>query len=102
MRILFIGTVEFSFQALNKLIEINTNIVGVCTKEESKFNSDYSNLTPLFKNNKIPYKYINDINSEDNLNWIKSCKPDIIFCFGWSSLIKDKLLNLAPMGIVGR
>ena len=28
-------------------------------------------------------------------------KPDIIFCFGWSSLIKSEVLNLTKLGVVG-
>ena len=30
-----------------------------------------------------------------------SLNPDIIFCFGWSSLIKKRILNIAHMGVVG-
>jgi len=101
MKILFIGTVEFSLKALSKLIDLNANIVGVCTKEISTFNSDYANLVPLCKKNDIKYKYIKDINSKENILWIQSLEPDIIFCFGWSSLIKKELLDLAPMGIIG-
>jgi methionyl-tRNA formyltransferase len=101
MRIVFIGTVEFSYKALEEILRCNGDIVGVCTKEKSEFNADYSNLVPLCKDNNIPYKYIEDINSQENIEWIKSLKPDIIFCFGWSSLIKKELLNLAPMGVVG-
>ncbi len=101
MKIIFIGTVEFSKKSLEKLIDIKAEIVGICTKEMSTFNSDFADLTPICKNNNIPYKLIDDINSKDNIDWIKNLEPDIIFCFGWSSLIKKELLNLPPMGIVG-
>lgn len=101
MKILFIGTVEFSLKAIEKLISIKSNIVGVCTKENSTFNSDFANLVPICKNNEIPYKFIDNINSAENINWIKDLKPDVIFCFGWSSLIKRELLELAPMGVIG-
>lgn len=101
MRIVFIGTVEFSKKTLEKLVSIKANIVGVCTKEKSTFNSDFADLTPLCDTNRIPHKYVDDINSEENINWIRILNPDIIFCFGWSSLIKKELLNLAPMGIIG-
>ena len=37
MRIAFIGTVEFSKKALKKLIELDANIVGVCTKKKIEF-----------------------------------------------------------------
>ena len=66
MKILFIGTVEFSLRALEKLINMESNIVGVCTKDNSNFNSDLSNLVPICKDNNIPYKLVEDINSKEN------------------------------------
>ena len=101
MRILFIGTVEFSYKALKKLIELNAEIVGVCTKKKSDFNSDFKDLTPLCMKVDIPFKYVDDINSNENIDWIRSLSPDIIFCFGWSNLIKKDLLSLPKMGVVG-
>lgn len=101
MRIVFIGTVEFSLQALNTLIDINANVVGVCTKGTSSFNSDFANLIPSCEKSDIPYNLVDNINSKENINWIDNLKPDIIFCFGWSSLIKKELLTLAPMGVIG-
>jgi len=101
MKIFFIGTVEFSKIALQKLVNLNAEVVGVCTKEKSQFNSDYADLKPLCEKNKIPYKCVDDINLKDNCDWIKSFKPDIIFCFGWSNLLKKNILTLAPMGVLG-
>lgn len=101
MKILFIGTVEFSYKALEKLIDLKSEIVGVCTKEKSNFNSDFVDLTPLCNQNNIPFKFVEDINSTENLNWIRGLKPDIIFCFGWSNLIKKELLKLTKMGVIG-
>lgn len=101
VKILFVGTVEFSLKALQKLVDIKANIIGVCTKGSSDFNSDFADLTPICKANNIPYVYIDDINSEESIKWIKGLNPDIIFCFGWSSLIKKELLELPQMGIIG-
>lgn len=101
MRIMFIGTVEFSKKALIKLLELDADIVGVCTKEYSTNNSDFANLKPICEQNKIPYSLVEDINSEDTIKWISSLKADIIFCFGWSNLIKEELLKIPKMGIIG-
>jgi len=101
MKIVFIGTVEFSKKALQKLLDIDAELVGVCTKEKSSFNSDFADLTPICRDNKIPFNFVDDINSKESINWIRDLKPDIIFCFGWSSLIKNELLSLASMGVVG-
>ena len=79
MRIIFIGTVFYSEVMLLKLIELNANIVGVLTKEESKVNSDFKDLTKVSSENSIDSKYFNKINDLEVLEWIKSKKPDVIF-----------------------
>ena len=101
MRVIFIGTVVFSLKALQKLIEINAEVVGVCTKQGTDFNSDYADLSKTCADNNIPCLIVDNINSKASYDWIKGLEPDIIFCFGWSSLIKKELLMLPSMGVVG-
>lgn len=101
MRVLFIGTVEFSLHTLQKLLELKINIVGVCSKKSSDFNNDFTDLRPTCSSNLIPYLNVEDINSPTNVKWIKNLSPDVIFCFGWSSLIKKEVLNIAPLGVIG-
>jgi methionyl-tRNA formyltransferase len=101
MRIIFIGSVEFSLRALARLTELNAKVVGVCTLQKSKFNADHVDLTDFSVGQGIPSFYVDDINSNDTLNWIQDKSPDVIFCFGWSRLIKQTLLELAPLGIIG-
>ena len=101
MKVVLIGSVEFSLRVLEKLIAIDVDLVGVCTKKSSTFNSDFFDLKPLCDINEVPCLYVDNINSTKNVEWIKNLKPDVIFCFGWSSLIKKDILALAPMGVVG-
>ena len=101
MKIIFIGSVNFSAKALEKLIEIDAKIIGIITKESSVFNSDFCNLKPIGNLNKIPTIYANNINNDETLLWIRELKPDILMCFGWSNLIKQKVLEVAPMGVIG-
>lgn len=101
MRIVFIGAVEFSLRALERLLAINAEIVGVCTLQESKFNADHIDLSDVSEAHGIPWLYAEDINSEEALGWIQDRSPDVIFCFGWSRLLKQDLLRLAPLGVVG-
>jgi methionyl-tRNA formyltransferase len=101
LKIVFIGTVLFSYTMLEKLTSLNANITGVCTKKTSNFNNDFCDLSSLCISNNIPYKYVTDINDSETINWIKSCKPDVIFCFGWSNLLKKELLNLSKIGVIG-
>ena len=101
MKVVLIGSVEFSLRVLEKLISIDVDLVGVCTKKSSTFNSDFFDLKPLSDINEVPCLHVEDINSTKSVEWIKNLNPDVIFCFGWSSLIKKDILALAPMGIVG-
>ena len=101
MKVVLIGAVEFSLRVLEKLISIDVDLVGVCTKKSSTFNSDFFDLKPLSDINEVPCLHVEDINSTKSVDWIKNLNPDVIFCFGWSSLIKKDILALAPMGVVG-
>ena len=101
MRIILIGAVRFSEKAVAELIKMKAELVGVCTLEKSPFNADHVDLTPLCREYDIPVKYTTDINSAENIDWIWLLTPDVIFCFGWSRLLKSELLNLAPLGVVG-
>ena len=101
MKVVLIGSVEFSLRVLEKLIAIDLELVGVCTKKSSTFNSDFFDLKPLCDINEVPCLHVDDINSTKSVEWIKNLNPGVIFCFGWSSLIKKDILAVAPMGIVG-
>ncbi len=101
LRILFIGTVKFSEEALEKLIEMKANIVGIITKKESPFNSDFADLSFLAKKYKIPYLHVKNINSKESIRFIKEKNPDVIYCFGWSQLIKKDILNIPKLGVIG-
>jgi len=101
MRIIFIGNVIFSKAILERLIELKADIVGVITKKESALNADFVDLSDISKRHAIPCSYAVDINSKENVEWIKKLNPDILFCFGFSHILKNQILEIAPMGVVG-
>lgn len=101
MKIVFIGTVEFSLKALEKLIEMKANIVGVFTKSASALNADFADLKPICDLHAIPCFCVENINDSTSIESIKKLAPDIIFCFGWSQILNLEILNIAPMGVVG-
>ena len=101
MRIVFIGSVKFSLSMLEQLQEMNAYVVGVITKEFSSFNSDHVDLRPFCELNSVPWIYSDDINSLKTSAWIRTLKPDVIFCFGWSQIIKKEILSIPPLGVIG-
>ncbi len=101
MRVLFVGCVESSFIELKLLLENGRNIVGIVTKESSAFNSDFVDLKPLADKYGIACRYVENINDVESVAFIKQCCPDVIYCFGWSQLIKKEVLLIPPMGVIG-
>ena len=102
MRIFFIGSVKFSRKMLEGILTIkNVEVVGVATKSKSSFNSDHDDLSDISLANNIPFKYVKDINAPHIVEWISRLSADIIYCLGWSSLIKQELLNSSPLGVIG-
>jgi methionyl-tRNA formyltransferase len=49
----------------------------------------------------VEYIYANNINDAEIVEYITDKRPDIIYCFGWSQLIKKDILRIPPKGIVG-
>ena len=101
MRVIFIGSVVFSARALQTLVDTGADIVGVVTKQKSAFNNDFFDLSSIAKMHNIPCLYVKNINSPESLDWMKSHQPDVLFCFGWSNLIKKDVLEMAPLGVIG-
>lgn len=101
MKILFIGAVDFSAHAVLKLINMQANVVGVCTLSHSSFNADHCDLTPIARDANIPSRITPNINDGDVIRWIRERDPDVIFCFGWSRLIREPLLGIPKLGVVG-
>jgi len=101
MNIIFIGTVQFSKTALLKLVQLGCPPSGVITQPSSAFNSDYVSLAPICKQYDIECRFEKNINSLENVEWIKGQKPDVIFCFGWSSLIRQEVLSIPKLGVIG-
>lgn len=104
MKIGFIGCVQLSKIALNTLFHMNpagVHVVAVITKEESNFNSDHVNLSPLCKEHNVPVHFEGAGDQEQSLVFMKNHEPDVIFCFGWSRLLSQDFLALPKLGVIG-
>ncbi len=101
MRIIFIGSVYFSYKMLEHLIKMKANVVGVVSKRQSNFNADFYDLNPLCEQFNLPNLITSDINSKEVIEWIDDLHPDVIYCFGWSNIIKKQVLSLPNKGVVG-
>lgn len=101
MRICFIGCVRSSQKLLQVLLDHRKQIVGVVTRKKSEYNADFCSLAPQCEQNNIPFTFADDTTEEEVESFIRKCSPDVIYCFGWSRLISDKILGIPRLGGIG-
>ena len=102
MKIVFIGCVKFSYEALKCLLEIKeVEISGVVTRLESSFNADFQSLKEIAEDNDIPCLLVKGNMQDEIYNFVSNIRPDVVYCFGWSYLLNQSILNVASLGVIG-
>jgi methionyl-tRNA formyltransferase len=102
MRVVFIGCVEFSAAALAPLLRSpDCEIAGVVTRRHSAFNSDFRSLEGMALEAGVPCFPAEGNDQEAMADWIEARRPDVVYCFGWSYLLKARILRAARLGVVG-
>jgi methionyl-tRNA formyltransferase len=102
MKLVFIGCVNFSYKALEKIVSFkDIKIVGIITRKASAINADFCSLEPIAISQGIPCFFATGNNQHEIVEWLKKLQPDIIYCFGWSYLLKQEILAIPPLGVIG-
>ena len=100
MRILYIGNVRSSQAFLIHLLSLGANIVGLVTRSQSS-NSDHADLYSIASSRSVPTFTYSHETKHLLANFIFSCQPDYIFCFGWSTLLSSEVLEIPKYGSIG-
>lgn len=102
LRVAFIGCVEFSHAALSCLMTLpGIEIAAVVTREASTINADFRSLAGLAGEIGCPVQFVTGNDQAAMAEFLGAARPDVIFCFGWSYMLKREVLDLAPHGIIG-
>ncbi len=102
MRIAFIGCVEFSYAALERLLSIpEAQVVAIITRDKSDFNADFRSLRSLAEDNRIPCFLYSEGADASMLKWLSEFELDVGYCFGWSTILSGAMLSLPRRGMVG-
>lgn len=103
MRIVFIGTVDFSYHCLKAMLDMKADIVGIFTQKraDARNNADWSDLSALAGLHHVPVFYFRKVSDKRTLNRIRDLRPDIVFVLGLSQLLPPEFLGIAPMGVIG-
>ena len=104
LKIVFMGTPEFSVPTLDALIKNKFNIVRVYTRPPKKSKRGHKiNSSPIeefCKKNKINFKNPINLNSDEEFKIFKELSPDIVVVVAYGQIIPKNFLNVAKFGFI--
>ena len=103
-KVVFMGTPEFSVPILEAIAASSYKISCVYTQASSKSNRGQKlNISPVHKCAKSLKLIIRDpenLNSEEEFDFIKKMNPDIVIVVAYGQLISKKILNIPKEGFI--
>jgi len=104
LKIVFMGTPEFSVPTLEILFKKNFNVVCVYTQPPAKSKRGQKiNASPIevfSKKNKINYKNSSNLNNHEELKFFKKLSPDIVVVVAYGQIIPKNFLNIPNLGFI--
>ena len=98
LKLIFMGTPEFAVPILKSLKESEHQILSVYTQPPKKSNrGQQTNISPVhqFSNKlKINVRSPNLLNKEEEINFFKKLKPDVVVVVAYGKIIPPQLLSL--------
>lgn len=102
LKVVLIGCVQFSRSMFDMLAALDhVELRGVVTRRENAINSDHADLSDVARAAEIPVFDAKGQDQDAMARWIAERGADVIFCLGWSFLLKQPVLEAAPRGVVG-
>ena len=104
LKIVFMGTPEFSVPTLDALIKNKFSIVRAYTQPPKKSKRGHKiNPSPIeefCKKNKINFKNPINLNSDEEFKIFKELSPDIVVVVAYGQIIPKIFLNIAKFGFI--
>ncbi len=98
LKIIFMGTPNFSIPILESLLNSKHKILCVYTQSPKKKNrGQKENYTPVHEfaiKRKIGVRFPEILDTDEELNFIKKNKPDIVIVVAYGKIIPAKFLNI--------
>lgn len=102
-RIAFVGCVEEGRRSLETLIDLRARVVGIFTLRPDLAMS-VSGAVPweeIASAHRIPLHYVANVNDPGPVALMRDLAPDLVFCVGWTQLLRRDILGLPRLGCVG-
>ena len=104
LKIVFMGTPEFSVPTLEALIKNKFNIVSVYTQPPAKSKRGQKiNTSPIeefSKKNKLNFRNPINLNSDEEFNIFKELSADLVVVVAYGKIIPKNFLNTAKFGFI--
>ena len=104
LKIVFMGTPEFSVPTLEALIKNKFNIRSVYTQPPTKSNRGQKiNASPIeefSKKNKLNFRNPKNLNSDDEFKIFKELYADLVVVVAYGQLIPKNFLSMAKFGFI--
>ena len=104
LKIVFMGTPEFSVPTLHTLIKNNFNVLKVYTQPPKKSKRGQKvNPSPIeefCKKNKISFFNPISLNSEEELKIFKKLSPDVVVVVAYGQIIPRSFLDIVKFGFI--
>ena len=98
LKIVFMGTPEFSLKSLESLINSNYKILSVYSQSPKKKNRGQKiKMSPVHKLAKkfnIKIKTPENLDSQAEYEYFKKLRPDVVIAVAYGKLIPEKILNI--------
>jgi len=103
-KIVFMGTPEFSVPTLESLVNSDHKILAVYSQPASKANRGQrvipSSIEVFAKKNSLNIRTPAKLDTDEEYNFLKKLKPDIVIVIAYGKLIPKRFLSLAKHGFV--
>ena len=104
LKIVFMGTPEFSVPTLEALINNKFEILGIYTQSPKKSKRGQKiNVSPVQKfceKNNLPVRNPEDLNNNEEYNFIKNLSADIAVVVAYGKLIPKNILKITKHGFI--
>ncbi len=103
-KIIFMGTPKFSVSTLESLVNSEHKILSVYSQPASKANRGQkvipSSVEIFAKKNSLNIRTPINLDTEEEYNFFKKLKPDIVVVVAYGKIIPKRFLNLAKYGFI--
>jgi len=104
LKIVFMGTPEFSVPTLEALIKNKFDILSVYTQPPAKSNRgqkiNVSSIEKFSKKNKLSFRNPKNLNSEEEFKIFKELSTDLVIVVAYGQTIPKNFLELAKFGFI--